>query len=71
MVVGDLHGNLHTFSWVLKLADLAKHPKRHLVLQELVHEHVASTPTTARSTSRTGSWTWSPRSSASIPTAST
>jgi hypothetical protein len=37
MVVGDLHGNLTTFKQVLALADLARRPKRHLVLQELVH----------------------------------
>ncbi len=37
MVVGDLHGNLPAFGQVLKIADLAGHPGRHLVLQELVH----------------------------------
>ncbi len=37
MVVGDLHGHNHTFRRVLALADLPNHPKRHLVLQELVH----------------------------------
>ena len=40
LVVGDLHGNLPAFRKVLKRADLPGHPKRHLVLQELVHgEH--------------------------------
>lgn len=37
MVVGDLHGNLTTFRKVLEIADLANHPRRHLVLQELIH----------------------------------
>lgn len=37
MVVGDLHGNLTAFGQILRIADLAKHPRRHLVLQELVH----------------------------------
>lgn len=38
MVVGDLHGNLRAFRWVLAEAALDRHPGRHLVLQELVHE---------------------------------
>ncbi len=38
LVVGDLHGHLHTFAAVLKLAALEKNPGRHLVLQELVHD---------------------------------
>ncbi len=38
LVVGDLHGHLHTFSRVLKIADLDRNPARHLVLQELVHD---------------------------------
>jgi hypothetical protein len=37
LVVGDLHGNIPAFRSVLQLADLARHPGRHLVLQELVH----------------------------------
>ncbi len=37
MVVGDLHGNIPVFRQVLLAADLARNPKRHLVLQELVH----------------------------------
>lgn len=36
-VAGDLHGNIPNFQAVWKLADLAKHPGRHLVVQELVH----------------------------------
>lgn len=38
LVVGDLHGHLHNFSAALKLANLAQNPRRHLVLQELVHD---------------------------------
>ncbi|MDG3003384.1 metallophosphoesterase [Paludisphaera mucosa] len=38
MVVGDLHGNLRTFKWVLAESALDRNPGRHLVLQELVHE---------------------------------
>ena len=37
VVGGDMHGNVENFSAVYKMADLAKHPQRHLVLQELVH----------------------------------
>ncbi|MGC8644336.1 MAG: metallophosphoesterase [Isosphaeraceae bacterium] len=38
MVVGDLHGNLPAFRQALTVAALDRHPRRHLVLQELVHE---------------------------------
>ena len=41
LVVGDLHGNLPAFRRFLALADLPNHPKRHLVLQELVHGEAA------------------------------
>jgi len=37
VVAGDLHGHLHNFQAVLKVADLAANPARHLILQELVH----------------------------------
>jgi len=36
-VAGDLHGNVDNFSRFLKVADLGKHPGRHLVLQEVIH----------------------------------
>lgn len=39
MVVGDLHGNIPAFKQVLAVADLARHPHRHLILQELIHGH--------------------------------
>ena len=37
MVVGDLHGNIPAFKQVLKLAALDRNPRRHLILQELIH----------------------------------
>jgi hypothetical protein len=37
LVVGDLHGHLPNFQSALKLADLASHPRRRLVLQEVIH----------------------------------
>jgi hypothetical protein len=37
MIVGDIHGGLATFRKVLEIADLPRHPRRHLVLQELIH----------------------------------
>jgi hypothetical protein len=37
IVAGDLHGHVPNFQAVLKAADLANHPSRHLVLQEVVH----------------------------------
>lgn len=37
LVAGDLHGHVPNFQKVLTVADLAKHPGRHLVLQEVVH----------------------------------
>lgn len=37
LVAGDLHGHIPNFQVVLQAADLANHPTRHLVLQELIH----------------------------------
>jgi len=37
LVAGDLHGHVPNFQAIHKAADLAKHPARHLVLQEVVH----------------------------------
>ena len=37
MVVGDLHGNIQAFREVLKVSALGHNPRRHLVLQELIH----------------------------------
>ena len=36
-VSGDLHGNLENFRQLLQRADLARHPTRHFVLQEVIH----------------------------------
>ncbi len=35
--VGDLHGHIPNFQAIWKLADLGNNPRRHLVLQELIH----------------------------------
>ena len=37
LATGDLHGNLDNFRRILDLAQLARNPQRHLVLQELLH----------------------------------
>jgi hypothetical protein len=37
LVGGDLHGHLENFRRLLQRADLARQPRRHLVLQELIH----------------------------------
>lgn len=37
MVTADLHGNRLNFDWLLKLADLDRHPRRHLIMQEVCH----------------------------------
>jgi calcineurin-like phosphoesterase family protein len=37
LVAGDLHGHVGHFQFILEKANLAKHPCRHLVLQELIH----------------------------------
>ena len=37
LVGGDLHGHLGNFQALMKRADLANHPRRHLVLQEAIH----------------------------------
>src|SRR5262249_36912934 len=37
MVAGDLHGNVPALSRLLRIAALDQHPRRHVVLQELVH----------------------------------
>jgi hypothetical protein len=37
LVVGDMHGNVENFRLLLKAADLARQPQRHLVMQEVVH----------------------------------
>jgi hypothetical protein len=37
LIAGDLHGHVENFRRVMARADLAHHPSRHLVLQELIH----------------------------------
>lgn len=37
LVAGDLHGHLANFQVLLRAADLARHPTRCLVFQELIH----------------------------------
>lgn len=37
LAAGDLHGNVENFRRLIQKADLANHPARHLVLQEVVH----------------------------------
>jgi hypothetical protein len=37
LVAGDLHGNIENFRRILQRGELASHPRRHLVLQEVVH----------------------------------
>ena len=37
LVAGDLHGHVANFQVMLRDADLANHPTRHFVLQELIH----------------------------------
>jgi hypothetical protein len=37
MIVADLHGNRLNYRKILQLADLARHPRRHLVMQEVCH----------------------------------
>ena len=36
-IIGDLHGNRANFNKTVKFADLTNHPRRHLVLQEVIH----------------------------------
>ncbi|MDB5348995.1 MAG: hypothetical protein JWN86_242 [Planctomycetota bacterium] len=38
VVMGDLHGHIHNFAGLMTVAALGKHPTRHLVVQELVHD---------------------------------
>ena len=38
MIVGDLHGHLHNFAAALKMAALDQNPRRHFIIQELVHD---------------------------------
>lgn len=44
MITGDLHGHLANFRCIVHLADLPNHPRRHLILQELLHAMFDDTP---------------------------
>jgi hypothetical protein len=37
IVTADLHGNRLNFNEILRVADLANHPRRHLIMQEVCH----------------------------------
>jgi hypothetical protein len=37
MVTGDVHGHRKNFNQIRKVADLAAHPRRHLIIQEVIH----------------------------------
>ncbi len=37
LISADLHGDRENFQQVLAIADMAAHPRRHLVLQEVLH----------------------------------
>ena len=37
VVAGDIHGHRRNFERILAFADLANHPDRHIVLQEIIH----------------------------------
>ena len=38
MITGDLHGHKRNFDRIVELADLENYPRRHLILQEIVHQ---------------------------------
>jgi hypothetical protein len=37
MVTGDLHGHRRNFNLIRRIADLEKHPRRHVLIQEVCH----------------------------------
>jgi len=37
IIAGDLHGHRRNFERIISYADLANHPERHLILQEIIH----------------------------------
>lgn len=38
LVTGDLHGHKRNFDRIVEIADLAAHPSRHVILQEVIHQ---------------------------------
>ena len=37
IITGDLHGHCRNFERAVTFADLANHPDRHIILQEIIH----------------------------------
>lgn len=37
VIAGDIHGHRRNFERLVSYADLAKHPERHVILQEIIH----------------------------------
>jgi len=37
ILTGDLHGHRRNFEKIVSFADLANHPDRHVLLQEVIH----------------------------------
>src|SRR4051812_44995401 len=37
MITADLHGHRRNFNLIQKAADLQRHPRRHLIMQEVCH----------------------------------
>lgn len=37
LVTGDMHGNIGNFETIYRKAQLTEHPRRHLILQEVIH----------------------------------
>jgi len=37
LVTGDLHGNMGNFKRILEIANLERHPRRHVIFQEVIH----------------------------------
>ncbi|MFM7152278.1 MAG: metallophosphoesterase [Gemmataceae bacterium] len=37
LISGDLHGHVENFRQIMQRADLGRHPRRHLLVQELIH----------------------------------
>lgn len=44
MITGDLHGNVSNFHRITRIADLPRHRKRHVLLQEVLHTMYLDTP---------------------------
>lgn len=49
LVTGDLHGSHENYERILRLAELANRPHRHLILQEITHDTQSETQRLCRS----------------------